>query len=69
MLYIEEENARSCLSSATVTYQHAVERLCHLVNLNCTDGEPRNIINSIQFNLFVIYGHWPKIHTIQYNNI
>jgi len=25
--------------------------------------------NSIQFNLFVIYGHRPKIHTIQYNNI
>ena len=25
--------------------------------------------NSIQFNVFVMYGHQPKIHTIQYNNI
>ena len=38
-------------------------------NLNLSTSIATMNFNSIQFNLFVIYGHRPKIHTLQYNNI
>ena len=49
-----------------------------MINLSCFDTAlwycnitkwNLHQFNSIQFNLFVIYGHRPILHTIQYNNI